>query len=81
MVNKIKRSTLFELNKTRIKNWIKHFGTRKEKLIKSIQEFVSKNRSTFTAKEVASYVNFSLNADYSVKNNKNFYEESAKFEI
>ena len=67
VVNKIKRSTLFELNKARIKNWIKHFGTRKEKLIKSIQEFVSKNRSTFTAKEVASYVNFSLNADYSVK--------------
>ena len=52
VVNKIKRSTQTQLMKDRIKNVEKLFETRKLKLIKTIDDFIVKNSTTFNAKEV-----------------------------
>ena len=67
VVNKIKWSSYFQLNRPRAKRIVKHFRTQKVKLICSIKDFMKKNWSTFTAKEVTEHVNLNANSDYSIK--------------
>ena len=68
VLNKVKRSSYFQLNRSRTKRIVKHYGTQKVNLISSIKDFMKKNWGTFTAKEVTEHVNLNTNSDYSIKN-------------
>ena len=72
VVNKIKRSSYFQLKQARVKKIVKHYGTQKAKLLNSIKDFMKMNWSTFTAKEVTKHVNLNLNSDYSIKTIRQF---------
>ena len=65
-INKIKRSTFKSNYNTKTKEYVKIYGTKNQKLIKLIKEYVKENKYTFTAKEVTDFVNLKLNSEYSV---------------
>ena len=65
-INKIKRSTFKSNYNTKAKEYVKIYGTKNQKLIKLIKEYVKENKYTFTAKEVTDFVNLKLNSEYSV---------------
>ena len=63
-INKIKRSTFKSNYNTKAKEYVKIYGTKSQKLIKLIKEYVKENKYTFTAKEVTDFVNLKLNSEY-----------------
>ena len=67
VVNKIKRSSYFQLKQVWVKKIVKYYGTQKAKLLNSIKDFMMMNWSTFTVKEVTKHVNLNLNTDFSIK--------------
>ena len=67
VINWIKRSTWKSINSYKIRNLWKIYGTQKDRLLKAIQEYVSKWKHTLTAIEVADHVNGTLNQSYSVE--------------
>ena len=67
LIYKIKRSVYDQLKKSKSSVYIKHFGSKKLKLINFIREFVIHTKSTFTAKDVTRHINLMLNSEYSIK--------------
>ena len=49
----------------RTKKITKIYGTKKQRLIKWLDEYIKTNRTTFTSKEVIKLIRFELNTEYS----------------
>ena len=61
VLNRIKRATDEEVDLMRTKKITKIYGTKKQRLIKWLDEYIKTNRTTFTSKEVTKFINFELN--------------------
>ena len=66
VINKIKRSTWRSINSYKRRNLLKFYGTQKDRLLKAINEYVSKWKHILIAIEVADHVYGTLNQSYSV---------------
>ena len=47
----------------RTKKITKIYGTKKQRLIKWLEEYIKTSRTTFTTKEVTKFINFELNSE------------------
>ena len=78
VLNKIIRATNEEINKIKVKNFAKIYGSQQLKLFNWLQCYVKNNKSTFTAKEATNFVNSKLNTEYSVITVRKFMKTKMK---
>ena len=81
VLNRMKRTTEEELNQMGVKKFRKFYETQKQRLIKWIHEYIKTNKSTFTTKEVARFVNLKWLYWILWSYNKKIYEKSNEMEL
>ena len=76
VLNRIKWSSIEQINTNKTRSIIKIYGRKRKELIKTIRIFIKNNVTSITAKEIAWWWNNELNSEYFVDFIRNFIKRN-----